>query len=1290
MINDNKQSQRGSPLQRGPLLEPVPQTPNQPYNPLPPAGGGTVFTPGRTVFGRDYATPQESPLATLLGELPKVVDAIGSTVEQRKKWEEEDQTKLFNQTKEKSAAEYNLLLEKYPDGIPKEEALAFQRKDIERLASLDSQITNPKVRASYLSAKIQARQAHKNTTEVHKAMDTETAIGESTRLGQSASNGNDDSLSSFVPTSADVIRRLEEERSQLQRTGNNPERLRAVNNLLFTEREKQIAVASSYVKHNIDRLNFANPKNSEERADTVFQFIEEISPTLAEYGYTEDQISAIENRVVSIYLREAEVSQNSKQQRYLLEVGNGIARASDKDEDGSSVITRATDVVLGSISDVVTDGRILSPEGAQQLTMNRDALAQTIANTVMTEMGIDLSPDPLIKVGFSKEVAERTSRTFEQDLFKSIDEELKARHQDYAIQQVIEIQDQLDQVETYLSEGNYGDFTNLEVGGDSVYSLLERRNNLLPPEKRRGRQALLNETKEIIIRSMTRNPTVVAAITSGSLDSQEFRKEFGKLLGFEEDPETGTASIVRGSWADGMREQLTISNTNADVTPDNMLERMIVPQINAITQAIFKEVVTVSTEAIELGQLFAQDPVEFGKKPLPEIVRGLIALRFSNPDAIPMDSFPAHLRGAKTLEEALALQEQFLRKNNAPLDMSDSASMRFLALTSGVNAVNLIQQSNISATFQERIDSLQLLTPLELENRYIDVFGEELSVKYDPAAAFSNRRPAIIRKRLTEEYKKEAKREMRSFAPSRTIPVGTEETFGWPRSVFTYFINNGTIHMERFLSAENPEEAAQSYRIVKTVLEALRSSLGTANEETLSRISRAIDFVDADSNLAPAKELFSLVYPMLSGTDTVLTGVMASPETFQRYLQLRKETDGELGASLEAHLSVMLDNLDGPTKIKKVPTKEDLFALLKTPVKEGGLGVEKPNMLSLTTAVSMLIHSPFADKINREGFERSVLTVYELLERKNINPLSYAAERAVGTMTTQGFLTAVAEDISKDVDMAYHPEQGVIFAPVHMVWSKGRLMRSNEAAQSPLMSAQGNYDLFRLRYGLSQNASDFNVATAALWVSRLNDTSDPETTRIAMDAWASNWINDIMSGVAQTTEVRNNPNLALEIRQRLQGEMDAVFSRTDFMDLTFADITSEVLGRWEPGVFKQYAVFQELGYSSPLESREAAGRLTTRTVPRWNRTSGRFNVSPVNDFTREAAEQGFIAVGVSVLGDTNHENSLQNRLYRGGYVIPNVLIRSGKADRDYQRSLREALRNPLGLPPEFLEPPSMR
>ena len=47
-------------------------------------------------------------------------------------------------------------------------------------------------------------------------------------------------------------------------------------------------------------------------------------------------------------------------------------------------------------------------------------------------------------------------------------------------------------------------------------------------------------------------------------------------------------------------------------------------------------------------------------------------------------------------------------------------------------------------------------------------------------------------------------------------------------------------------------------------------------------------------------------------------------------------------------------------------------------------------------------------------------------------------------------------------------------------------------------------------------------------------------------------------------------------------------------------------------------------------------------------------------------------MGVSILRDTNHENSHHHRLFRGGYLIPNVLIKPEKTDRDYRRALRDS------------------
>lgn len=1279
MINDNKQSQRGSPLQRGPLLEPVPQTPNQPYNPLPPAGGGTVFTPGRTVFGRDYATPQESPLATLLGELPTVVKAVGATVEQVKKWKQEDQENLVNQTQEEILNKYKDLSAKYPDGkIPREVLQNFHKEVVNSWASLDSSITNSKVRSKYLGSYLEARNAYSNTTQAIESMSTEELLSESVLNSQRAASGDINALAQAANVSKTAIAHLEAEREELIKNGTNSSRLREVTNLIATEQNRRVQTAVDYAEKDLGRIAMKNPTDAEERTNDTLEYIDGLKTELMEKaGYTETEANAVGDRLVSTYLQQANSRVELRKQRAFTSFKNSIESiASDKDEDGSTLLTSTVDTIFtqafGNDPSTIIDA----------LTNGYDQLTNDVKLAVLESAGISLDSQSLIEVNYSKDEAEILMRGLETSLHTSIEKELDNRRLEYQSKELQRVESEYQTTLSNLSQLNYEDFLNQGVNAQSLVAQRMELNNLLPPDRQMSHRQVLDSVKEDIIRSLTSNPAVVQAISGNQLDSQKFRRVFAEMLGFTEEVldsgDPSVTGVIPGSWAAGMLKDLRKSNTDSSINEENILERLLVPQISAITQQMFKEVARETDAAVESARLMATDPQKFGQQDLDSIVNGLIAFAFKNPGAVPNERLPLHLRGAKTLEEALTRQRQFAQSNNFPIDMSDPTAVDFLMLTSGIPSANLIQRAGVQSVAQSQIESLNQIeqdsyrglgyeaTPVvfnQLQQMHIDLYGEPFDEGY------MRQRDAIpfLTRKLKREIQKRADEEAGLLAPQRTISLGTEATAGLPKAVFDPLFGNYVPHLERFLAAEDPETERQSFRIIRSMFRLLQGSLGSANPETLDRVYEAMG-EDPEK-----RKLINTVLPMISGTDTVLSAVISDPTTLRNYLELRRESSGRLDADLEAVTSMTLNNLPGPTEIwaRNVPTLEDIKALLTLSRENGGLGikVEDVNMLNIAVAVNLLASSPFADRIKREGFDKSIVTLYELLENRNINVLDYAARRAAGSLTTSGLLYAIGADISKDFDLAYNEDLGVVAMPASTMWVDNKRVQSNTQSQTPLSMAQGRYNDFRNRYGLGRNVTDSQVATSALWVSKLSDTKDPETTRTAMVAWATHWIDDIMAGVVtlpSAMDMKNGTSLAERIRAELQGHVDAVFSREDFMDLTFAEITEDILKRWEPAVFRKHAtfVFSRLGYTIPYQETLDITRLDL--VPTWNRNQPRaFTAPPLTDETREMARRGFSPVGVSILGDRSFENSHGNRLYRLGYYVPNVLIDPNKADDSY-------------------------
>ena len=1154
MINDNKQAQRGSPLQGGPLLDPVQANPNQPYTPVPGAGQGTVYQPGRTILGKNYATPEDSPLTTLLSELPQTVTAVARTAQSFREYKKEKEVGFLTELENQYNRHMQTLLEEYPDGnIPQDRLREVQKQRIKDLDVTGGKITVPAVRNVYLNQLIKARVEFGNSLNEQENVALEVLRADATEYGQKASLGNPDAFSTFVAKSTAYENRLEKDRNELLQSGSNPERLREVNTRLSEARQQRIGIAVSFAKAELDKNNLEHPQNAEERTSKALDYLEGYGNTLQEAGYNEEEVDGIKGLLSNLYLNVASRHIEEQQQNLLDQINLQTQELNQPvNPEGDTPIRRIINDALTVYDLDVENALSIALDSTQFPELVESFTDLVLQAHFPQEAGLDLSPETFVAVGFSNAQARTRSNAIVGKIRESVSNELTKIWNQRQETEIFELEQRSNQQQLFLATVDYRDLQTAGVSGTRIFSILELQNDRLPISQRKTQAELVTAAEGIYKKSMLANPSVIQAITSGQLGAENFKEIFLDLWGIEESDD-GSVEVVPLSVADAWLSALTMENTDSDVSSEDLFKRLIQAKLAQFTDDVFREVTTLSDESLGYAQMYAEDPQAFAKLPVDKAIEGLIQLHFAGKDSnwntIPFFNLPSHLRDAKTAEEAIVMQRNWARENNVPIDFTDSQSMELINMMAGVKAAGIAQRTDAATAEQNVRNELNSFVPLpRLISLYKD-YGLG-----DPGFLS----PETLQNRLKDRLDSITRTEAERNPPTRTIVIGTEATFGFPPEVFSLITANYTQMLDEFVSSDNPEDSQTAFKGLAQIFRMVASSLGTANSATLARVVKAVE--GATGANAYTRDLLDMAYPLITENSNILSAVLDDPRAFQTYLKTRKAGSGFLDSELNGYIQTGLHALVDRTRMstRSAPVEGELYATLATKKEEGGLGVTNPNPLITAAAISFLVQSPFADKLNKENFTRSFITLYEMLDDRRINALDYAAEYSLGRMTPAGILAAIGEDFAFSFDIALHPDQGVIVVPATKVWQDGQLKRSVELRETPISRAQGEYGVIRRRQGLSGASTDYQVATNALWVSSIRDTDDPETTIRALHAWKDMWINDIMKGLSENSE--NAP--LKEIRNLLAQHVDTVFSRDDFKNMTFAEITEDILKRW--------------------------------------------------------------------------------------------------------------------------------
>lgn len=687
MINDNKQSQRGSPLQRGPLLEPVPQTPNQPYNPLPPAGGGTVFTPGRTVFGRDYATPQESPLATLLGELPKVVDAVGATVEQVKKWEKEDQEKSYVELEEtlvQMQADFEL---EFPKGnAPLERTQQYLRDRLRIITEADSRFTLPEVRTRYLGLVIEARASKRGATLLDERLTLDQSREEFNNLLEKS--GRDITVfGTLLETQKSLLQKLEDERKRAQTSG-NPESYKILSEEIRNVRNASIQAAVTYAQFDISRTEAQLADNSTNRINQIDTFLDGYGAVLEAYGYTPEELDAVSVGLSREIVSSAANKLESDRAIFATNMRNQVDRLFTVGEDGTST--------AAAVINAIPKDELIAVMGIE----DRNRLELSTLNSILGVGNVQLNRELFTAAGYSEAEAESVHRAELTRLLELVRNEINVRAGEYKTKRILTLTDNIDQA--YMTIRQFGPTTGRSY--DDIIAMELERNRLAQGTQLEKSPAEVLETVQgNILKSVTENFTIMA--TAGlPVSSDRARSEVRALdvallraIGIEQrGPGEAPSSMERILENIGFREnksgyirQGSVADhifRNAKLYTDmgNPLEagnRAVIAFVNAMKTEIQTAVARQDVKATRDAETTVNSVVsgnfsEVQNMSIPDLMIGGFKAAF---EAGRSESIPEIFRRS-TFEETRAAYLEYVEKNQSPLSYEDIApSLGFLS-----------------------------------------------------------------------------------------------------------------------------------------------------------------------------------------------------------------------------------------------------------------------------------------------------------------------------------------------------------------------------------------------------------------------------------------------------------------------------------------------------------------------------------------------------------------------------------------------------------------------------------
>ena len=513
MINDNKQAQRGSPLQRGPLLDPVQANPNQPYTPVPGAGQGTVYQPGRTIFGRDYATPEENPLATLLGEIPQTVRAISATVETVKEMEKRRDSEALLEALGAAKASESEAQSRFPNQeIPLDERRNLNNQAILRLKKILDTTENTEVRLQVLS-QLQEFETRRN---VFNEADRRLSLAdEEKNLEETARTTAVDraALPSYVVQSGNFIRSLEEERNRQATAGGD---VATIDQRILSQKNRDIQVFTGVAVAEISRIDrrygIATPEGKEE----VDKYLDSFDEYLESSGVGPEEIQLTMISLTDEITRRALVNQQSKREQYISNLERSVSSLFEPDADGSSLMSRA---VNGLSSNQLQD--LNNVQG-------RTATVLFLVDQALQTQNIAISEDVFLEQGFSQVEARRANDSIMLSLRDRAGQILNTRSEEIRQERVTSITGTLE--ESYLGLQTFPQIRNL----DRIVSLELERNRLYEGTNQHKPDAeVIQNIRQRLVNSLTLNPTFMLDVQRGGIRGQEISARLLQVLGIE-------------------------------------------------------------------------------------------------------------------------------------------------------------------------------------------------------------------------------------------------------------------------------------------------------------------------------------------------------------------------------------------------------------------------------------------------------------------------------------------------------------------------------------------------------------------------------------------------------------------------------------------------------------------------------------------------------------------------------------------------------------------------------------
>ena len=640
------------------------------YNPQQAAGTGATFSPGRTLLGQNYASPKVDPLAALLGEVPETVSSVAQTAKTIKRWDLENQEKLFNQTMVRDQELINNLAAKYKDSdVPLEELRKLNKERVSLWNSISTDIKDERVRSKYLERYNNTIRDFTQTNRNLRAASIAEVEREvnTTRITARRDWG---SFSNYSTAVEELEARLEQELAVTE----DPEYKNQLSEKLNALRIERVVVANEGLRREWTRqLQHSMPPVAE-RAEFAQRWFQGLSDSGAfeSAGLNEEDVRELNHMFHDFIINSADSTRISAQQRLVQDHSNVVREALRPQGNKPAAFTQF-------ISNYNVVDALGNPSLYGQLDV--DGKERTIGQIVedwATANNIPISVQDYIDQGFTKEQADEALDSVLRPLYTRASSALEAIDGMRRNREAARLETTFESIrlEARQMDTRQLDTTNF----DRYMSLAFRANSLM--DTPREDNAVIEDVKTMVLEDVTRSPHIMDAVSTGQLTQEDLFKKIGKALGFVIDGNEAVA--VRGnSWAQHWLMAHAGSIGDGQEATVRMTQ-LVNAELGLIVRNIFQE-----NRRQEEAKLELQERILSGDVP-----SGISLEDFSRAYAGIIDTMgiTEQVFGVSDSEEILARMQENTATHGIPLDFTDPQFNRFVAATGGVTRAGVIQR----------------------------------------------------------------------------------------------------------------------------------------------------------------------------------------------------------------------------------------------------------------------------------------------------------------------------------------------------------------------------------------------------------------------------------------------------------------------------------------------------------------------------------------------------------------------------------------------------------------------